>query len=90
MSAAAPFAGVSVRTADTWLRRGREEEERLERGEPADKVEAKYLNFLHATEAASAHAVDIAIRTVLKDIEHDPQGGAMVLDPPIPRKLEWE
>ena len=71
MSTAAPLAGVSVRTSQTWLRRGREEEGRREMGDPADKKETKYLNFLHATEAATGHIANVAIRTVLKDIEHD-------------------
>ena len=68
LKTAAPLAGVSTRSAHSWLARGRDEEKRLESGKAANKGEAIYLNFLHATEEATSHAVDRALQTLESEI----------------------
>ena len=45
MSTAAPFAGMSARSAQSWLARGREEGEHLQRGEAAKKAEAIQISW---------------------------------------------
>ena len=68
LKTAAPLAGVSARSAQSWLARGRKEEISLLMGKAADNAEAIYVKFLHATEEATSHAVDRALQTLESEI----------------------
>ena len=68
MRTAAPLAGVSARSAQSWLAEGREEDKRIARGVSADPAKAIYLDFLLATEEATSHAVDIALQKLTSEI----------------------
>ncbi len=68
MRTAAPLAGVSARSAQSWLARGQAEEKRRASGDGADPKEAIYLDFMLATEEATSHAVDIALQTLTSEI----------------------
>ena len=73
MNTAAPYGGVSARTAQSWLARGHEEEKRIQRGEKANRKETIYLNFMIATEEATSHPVDVALRTLEHELENNPK-----------------
>ena len=68
LKTAAPLAGVSASSAQSWLVRGREEDKHPERGEAADQTEAIYLDFLHVTEEATSQALDTALQTLETEI----------------------
>ena len=65
---AAGMAGVSARSAQSWLARGRKEDSRIAKGASANQAEAIYLDFLLATEEATSHAVDKALQTLETEI----------------------
>ena len=73
MTTAAPLAGVSARSAQSWLAIGREVVERLEKGQKVDKADTIYLNFLYATNEATSHAADTALRTLETGIAENPR-----------------
>lgn len=70
---AAPLAGVTVRTAHSWLARGRKEDNRIAGGEEADQDEAIYLDFLIATGEARSQAVDRVLQNLVSEADENPK-----------------
>ena len=79
MRTAAPLAGVSARSAQSWLARGRVEEKKIEMGYRAQSEEEIYLDFLLATEEATSQAVDIALQTLQTHIAENPKAAQWYL-----------
>ncbi len=72
LKTAAVLAGVSARSAHSWLARGRKEEIRIAGGDvPVDPDEAKYLKFLFKVEEATAQPVNRALKKVMAEVDQD-------------------
>jgi hypothetical protein len=56
MGVAAEFCGISKRTFEDWMRRGREEQAARDAEEPPNEVEQKYLDLYLAITQARSHA----------------------------------
>ncbi len=73
LNTAAPLAGVTVRTAHSWLARGRKEDNRIAGGEAVNQDEAIYLDFLIATGEATSHAVDRVLQNLAAEADQNPK-----------------
>lgn len=67
MNAAAAYCGISVRAFEDWMRRGHDEQGRLEEdGAEPDPVEAKYLALYKKIVEARAHASVASVGLIRK------------------------
>ena len=88
MRTAAPLAGVSARSAQSWLARGRVEEKRIEMGISSEMGRRNLPGF-----SARDRTSDVAARWTSPyrrwnlRLLAKPQGGAMVFVPPLLRNV---
>ena len=79
LKTAAPLAGVTARSAQSWLAEGRAEDKRIASGDRANPEKAIYLEFLLATEEATSQAVDKALQTLETEIAENPKAAQWYL-----------
>jgi len=56
LETAAQYGGITAAGLHKWLKRGRDERERIENGEEANENESRYVEFVEAVENARAEA----------------------------------
>lgn len=83
---AAAYAGISKSSLYNWLRRGREERERVERGEKPKARESVYLGFLDAVEKALAQSEIRDVTMIAKAAQDSWQASAWRLERRFPFK----
>ena len=87
LETAAALAGVSHRTLQEWLRRGKEVRQRARRtGEPIPQADEMYANLAAAIKAVAAHAEMTALSQVAGAVGDDWRAAAWVLERRYPSR----
>lgn len=86
LETAAQYAGISRATLFEWLRKGREAQAAIEKGEPLPPNGALYADFLDAVEGAQARAEVQTVAIIRKASLESWQAAAWWLERTRPRK----
>jgi hypothetical protein len=87
LETAAALAGVSHRTLQDWLKRGKEVRRRARRtGEPIPQAEEMYANLAAAIKAVVAHAEMVALGQVAGASQYDWRAAAWMLEKRFPSR----
>ena len=77
---AAAYAGIDSSTLHRWLRRGKRERERLDKGEEPQLKEVRYVRFSRSVEKAFAEAEMADVNHVVKAGKNDWKAAAWRLE----------
>jgi hypothetical protein len=77
---AALYAGVSEPSVNGWLRKGREERDRIALGGEPDPDKAIYLSFLRRYEKADARALIGWLQVIDASAQNDPHWAFLMLE----------